>query len=1304
MYSISVAGATIDELLNSGTVINVNRGGTGYSDYVWVDHDISTVVSDQDIYGIRNALNTSLNAALATGGDTITSNDSVSNLVSVSTLSSNAGHIIINNVAASAYKITITEPTPATWTELGFSSSNIISRGGIANGTQEKAYDRYITTVSTVGLDIEQVMDAVNTALSPSPILISAAWGPTGAPVFDTTDVDHYANLRFQNTTTGLARVRYTMNQSGSTATNVVDDNRQLFSDTAHYIWSNQNTASLITATQDSDTWQAHDSLTLEVSYEGNSSINGNLVSGSVTVGNLWEGDDTSNAAKLNTALPGIITYDNFHIIDNNTSAAASTRFSDLKVGDSWIIYTKAGSTGTYTADNVTLSLYDGKTAASDVQGNGITTNIVYSFQDGALDGKGIVFGEMVRTGRGINNPAISNAFEQLYHNIVFGSVNSDQSFQYGERKNAGTYWDNTAGTSAGVYGWYSQAYYGGDTSYFFANGTNPTSVINHAIVYKQNDINASLLFMYDGSAFTVRGKGFDRDGNIVLDDDEQTLSAAEMASLASGGVVTIHGINFTNLQIDTSTLKRGDKFVIDVAAAAKLDGINGGPSNASNFQSTANIAVQGGPFMRDESDWGSSAQYRLANDAEDGLDVKLLGYFVDPINGNNDVSGVGYYDGQFELKSAQNGFVTGSVVGAPDDAAPSSASYHIRAEVNYQGSAIPLAGALVTSVYFSKMEGGEYRAVKDFVGAVGYANEIYGTRPDGTYGPLSGQYNTLNGSLVFDVLEVTASVIKFRIQGHIIDLNGNEWYAEEEEFLLNAGNNTSRDSTVIPPLIPSEVTDPLIIFRDAAFGGLFFDEFTLKDYERWSVGDRFTLALTASGQESPDIDEITFFSDNRGTNMPLSFRFYDGVLDNSNVDLHIYQIANNIAREDSSNMATDQVTDATLSISFGAYHPAVGGVQPEIIKRSASFNTVYQKGMDAGVAHYYSRAEDVAQFWNANGGFTLGSGGEGMTVRLGDGEMKFTIGSGLELGQMARIMSERIWLSLLGQNNGIAGGVGSKLPSNYKPYLMDEEDKYKIVQFVNFTPGSNTNEAVPGTFLAHSVLTGKDNDIKFYGSEDLMKAFNFTHIQEARDTMFNLSISDAHSGRTVTSGLKISAGGRILDVITDGLSLDIDSSIGLTHSTWDSKRGMFQADVKDSFSQFLHLADNATTLQIGANEGENLFLTLSDVTARSLGVDAIDVRNRESAARGLTKIDSAIRKTSSQRAIIGAQVNRLDHTINNLETASLNLTDSMSRIVDADIAREMMEFTKLNIIAQASASILTQANQMTSSILTLMR
>ncbi|MDR3354262.1 MAG: hypothetical protein LBO21_04435 [Synergistaceae bacterium] len=275
----------------------------------------------------------------------------------------------------------------------------MFKRNDLLKGGAYKSYGEFVTTVATAGLDIDQTMTAINAAPIPN---LTVSWVPGDAPGFDDpADEGHDASLRFVNSTSGSARVRYTMGQTGST-TGGIDANMQLFSTSAHPIWAVENNV----AYTDSLQCQAHDNLTLEVSYEGNRSGNGDRIGGSVSVSNLWEGDDIQNAAKLNAALTfslpvgTIIRYDRFNIVDNNSTTTAYSRFSDLKVGDSWMIYTKADTNG-LTADNVTLSLYDGETAASDAEGRGITTGIVYAFQDGAVDNKPIEFGEMMRTKRG---------------------------------------------------------------------------------------------------------------------------------------------------------------------------------------------------------------------------------------------------------------------------------------------------------------------------------------------------------------------------------------------------------------------------------------------------------------------------------------------------------------------------------------------------------------------------------------------------------------------------------------------------------------------------------------------------------------------------------------------------------------------------------------------------------------------------------------------------------------------------------------------------------------------------------------
>ncbi|MBQ9564311.1 MAG: flagellin, partial [Synergistaceae bacterium] len=141
-----------------------------------------------------------------------------------------------------------------------------------------------------------------------------------------------------------------------------------------------------------------------------------------------------------------------------------------------------------------------------------------------------------------------------------------------------------------------------------------------------------------------------------------------------------------------------------------------------------------------------------------------------------------------------------------------------------------------------------------------------------------------------------------------------------------------------------------------------------------------------------------------------------------------------------------------------------------------------------------------------------------------------------------------------------------------------------------------------------------------------------------------------------------------------------------------------------EPYSTILHLADNTTIFQIGANEGEELAIHIGDMRAHALGLDAVNVTSREAASRSITVIDNAIDRVSTQRAMLGAYQNRLEHTANNLTEEAENLTGAEIRIRDADMAREMMEFAKLHILCQVGTSMLSQANQLPQNVLSLLR
>jgi len=136
------------------------------------------------------------------------------------------------------------------------------------------------------------------------------------------------------------------------------------------------------------------------------------------------------------------------------------------------------------------------------------------------------------------------------------------------------------------------------------------------------------------------------------------------------------------------------------------------------------------------------------------------------------------------------------------------------------------------------------------------------------------------------------------------------------------------------------------------------------------------------------------------------------------------------------------------------------------------------------------------------------------------------------------------------------------------------------------------------------------------------------------------------------------------------------------------------------------YTSNNQLIFQIGSNEGHNMIAGIDDMSATALGLttSTLKVTDQNSAERTIMVVDAAIHKVSTARAALGAIQNRLEHTIANLGVAAENLTAAESRIRDADMAKEMMQFTKQQILLQSSMSMLAQANTQPQQVLQLMR
>lgn len=126
--------------------------------------------------------------------------------------------------------------------------------------------------------------------------------------------------------------------------------------------------------------------------------------------------------------------------------------------------------------------------------------------------------------------------------------------------------------------------------------------------------------------------------------------------------------------------------------------------------------------------------------------------------------------------------------------------------------------------------------------------------------------------------------------------------------------------------------------------------------------------------------------------------------------------------------------------------------------------------------------------------------------------------------------------------------------------------------------------------------------------------------------------------------------------------------------------------------------------LQIGANEGQMMEVRIPKMDPKSLGIDDINLSTADGAQEAIGKVDAAVNAVSQIRSKLGAYQNRLEHSITNIDTTTENMTESMSRIEDADMAEEMSEYTQQNVLSQAGTQMLAKANQRPETLLQLLQ
>ena len=327
-------------------------------------------------------------------------------------------------------------------------------------------------------------------------------------------------------------------------------------------------------------------------------------------------------------------------------------------------------------------------------------------------------------------------------------------------------------------------------------------------------------------------------------------------------------------------------------------------------------------------------------------------------------------------------------------------------------------------------------------------------------------------------------------------------------------------------------------------------------------------------------------------------------------------------------------------------------------------------------VASKYTKLSQLEQFTNNDGRMVLSNTQE-ITIYAGNGKTaKVTLEGSDTIADLEDKLSSAIIEQL---------GMGA---ANDNPNATNVNRN--LVKYVEEPTGGD--HAVQGTFVIQTAVLGEDSNLTFVGDEAVLTALGVTQIQEAADSALNVRVNDAHNGQFI--GEDTITDGRLRNVI-QGVDVNIAPESAADVDFIDGK--MVFTDKPGSQVNYLHIKDNATKAAVGANEGQIIDISIGRLDTVGMGIEGVNVATFDGAQKALSKLDMALEQISAARATAGAQMNRLEYTINNLNTTRENMVSAESRIRDLDIAQASSDLAAQQVLLQSATAMLAQANQIPS-------
>ena len=404
----------------------------------------------------------------------------------------------------------------------------------------------------------------------------------------------------------------------------------------------------------------------------------------------------------------------------------------------------------------------------------------------------------------------------------------------------------------------------------------------------------------------------------------------------------------------------------------------------------------------------------------------------------------------------------------------------------------------------------------------------------------------------------------------------------------------------------------------------------------------------------------------------------FDNETDRANLQKEVAQLTSEIDRiADSSNFNGIKLLDGSLDSTVGA--PSVAGTAFGTVVNTAAKAQVYTSGAIAGTdtgTSTLSGTKFTVNYTDANGA------AQSKTLALKD-VVSATNGA-TDAASLFSAFSEAFNDSDLGSMFTIGGSAAGIVLTSKEAGA----NAAKVTGMTLNSAGSGWTTAVTLAAGGSITTTGSDALVSVATAGNPAKDSTLTVNGKVYQFIDNEGDTVAQGNIGVVRGADVAATVANLNTTLKdaGISATMNSTTLEFKPTNAAKRGL--------------------TLQIGdtAETFNQMTVSVRDMHTSSLGISGIDISTQDGASAAIEKLKSAINSVSSTRGTLGALQNRLDHTINNLGVMTENIQDAESTVRDVDVAKEMMSYTKNNILVQSAQAMLAQANQVPQGVLQLLQ